>query len=1252
MAQSVRNYKQIEGRDPVCGSGAGVRGGLSHGCSLKLNLLLALLIMLTGRIACGQSNRASITGTVTDSTGAVVPDVEVTATNSGTSVPTKTVSNHNGIYVIPNLFPGQYSVEFAASGFETVLHPAITLDSTEVARIDTVLKVGAASATVTVTSNAPVLDLDTASVGTNMKAAVVNDLPLSIYGGGRFVEDFAVEITPGYSLASSPYGAVVNGGQWFVKDFTIDGTSGTSNIRGDSMDGGPSMEAVQELQAQTSGLDAQSAITGGGVMSFNLKSGTNTLHGSAFLYGHNELIDANTWTNDNLGLGKPKERAWDWGFSLGGPIRKNKTFFFGTFERFQSTDFRLNSGGATVPTTDFLNGDFSALLGQTLCNWSGTTDLCSNAANYNNVPGAPIMVQNDAGQIVQAQQGMIYNPVTGNQFTGNAIPSSQISPVAQKINTFYKDYAPNLGGLSNNERTLLSNTPSQTPNEFVVKLDHVLRESDHLSGSWIYDHKPRTLDDGGGLWQSGTTTGGPLSNARVQKYTQQEYRLSESHTFSPNLLSVLNFTDSFDDNGSEPADPGNWTSQVGFGDTAANTFPVISFSDNKNSPVSETYLGDTWQGDVSGATITTGDTITWVKGRHNFSFGGNFIAHEVDSRSGSGAYSFKFAYNSTSCSQWQCAGAGYDGFGFATYELGMVNSATETVAYNLYGRQKEIDFFAQDSYRMTPKLTVNLGLRWNYNTRFHEKNGNWANFDPTVTNPQLAGYYGASLPGSLVFAKGGSDSFEKNEYAANFGPTLGIAYQLNPKLVAHIAYGLIFNPVGVTFFNGVPDQFAPQLGSSAASNFSWDAVGGGGNYPGVLSKATTATDPSTMSPFPVEVDPRALRLGYSEQFNVGLQQQLTPNTRLEVAYVGNRGHRLTDTALAWNQSSTSDFLNVVNANPGINAFNDYIYCSAVGGASASTYGVPCSVANGNWTPALAMIAPLPQMSAAEVDYWYYPNLQYVGLPLGQSFYDSLVVDVVKRTGNGLTMDMSYDWSRQEGDSFSSQQEYNGFYTGIEDFSNMHGAAHAVTGYDLPHVVKGFASYQLPLGKGQHWLATQPPLMNGIVSGWTLAGVVNYFTGQPFEVGAANPYWPLWGDIYPQFNLTGYKGPSNPRKYVPIPPGTTQYPAQDLYMPASVANNPAAGVLPPSPANSGLRCPGQAGENATLLKNQRTGPDGKYVISFRADFYNLFNRHYYEIVGCGSSPDHQRAPINSPIFGVIEGVQDSPRQGQFAIRLDF
>jgi hypothetical protein len=1203
---------------------------------LLLILIIAAMFSLSNQRAWAQSNRASITGTVKDSSGALVSGVEVTATNKGTNEATKTVSNQDGIYVIPNLFPGQYSVEFKRDGFETVVRPVITLESTQVARIDAALKVGAVSSSITVTSDAPVLDLEKPSVGTNMNGKIVTDLPLSIYGGGRSVEDFAVAITPGYSVYSSPYGAVVNGGQWFTKDYTVDGTSGTSNVRGDSMEAGPSMEAVEELQATTSGLDAQSAITGGGVIAFNLKSGTNKLHGSTFLYGHNELLDANTWTNDNLGEAKPKERAWDYGFSLGGPIFKNKTFFFGAFERFQQTDFRLNGGSASVPTPAFLTGDFSGLLGGTLCTGGDGTGLCNGYPASGNP--VPIIAQNDAGQPVVAQENMIYDPNPPAtctkppcQFTGNIIPTNRISGVAQTVNGFYKNYAPQSGGIDNNSRGLLQNTPTQTPNEFVVKLDHVLREQDHLSGSWIYNHRPRTLDDSGGLWQAGTQNGGPLSNGRYQIYRSQQWRLSESHTFSPRVLNVLNFTYNFDFNASSPSDPGNWNSQLGFGNTGANTFPIISFTDNSAYGHNETFLGNTWQGNVSGVNITTGDSITWTKGRHNLTFGGEFVAHEVNSRSGQGALSFNFNSNNT-------AGAGYpyDGFAYATFLLGDVSKASETVAYNLYGRQKGINLFAQDSYKATPKLTLSMGLRWNYNFRFHEKYGNWANFDQTAISP----IYG--IPGTLVFAKNGSDSFEKNEYARQFGPSLGFAYQLQPKTVVHAAFGLIYNPEGVTFFQGIPDGFAPQLGTNTANNFNWNLPDGTASYPGVVTKVNASTDPTT-GVFPeVTVDPRALKLGYSEAFNFGIQRELTPNARFEISYVGNRGHHLTDTSLAWDQGSTSTFLRLAQTVPFLQTYYPYV-CDA---PTAASYGVPYPYA-GFCGPLLATFAPLPHMAQSEANYWGYANLNYVGLPLGQSFYDSLVVDVVKRTGRGLTMDMSYVWSRQEGDSYSAQQEGNNYYTGVQDFSNMRQASHAVTNYDLAHVVKGFVSYELPFGRGRQWLAGQNHVVNGIVSGWTVTGLVRYNTGQPFQVGASNPYWPLWGDIYPQFNLAGFTSPSNPRRFVPVPVGGTPPPG-NFYLPQSIASNPAAGVLPPSPDTSALRCPGQANENTSLLKNFVMGSDGQYRLSFRTEFYNLFNRHYYNIQGCAGS----RAAIGAANFGQILGVSDGPRTGQFAIRFDF
>jgi hypothetical protein len=307
-------------------------------------------------------------------------------------------------------------------------------------------------------------------------------------------------------------------------------------------------------------------------------------------------------------------------------------------------------------------------------------------------------------------------------------------------------------------------------------------------------------------------------------------------------------------------------------------------------------------------------------------------------------------------------------------------------------------------------------------------------------------------------------------------------------------------------------------------------------------------------------------------------------------------------------------------------------------ADAVTYGVTYPY-NGFCGPVLSAIAPYPQLAQAESNYWFYPNLLYVGLPLGQSYYDSFVVDVVKRTGRGLTMDMSYTWSRQEGDSFSAQQEGNGYYTAIQDFSNIGVAAHALTGYDLTHVVKGYVSYELPFGKGRRWMADQNRWVNGILGGWNMTWLLAYNSGQPFEVSAQNPYWPQWGNIYPNFNLAGFHGPND----------QTKFPNVQTYMPASVATQPAPGQLGQGPpAISALRCPGSASEDASLLKYFPMGTDGQYKLSFRAEFYNVFNRHYYNIQGCGGS----RSTIGNGNFGLINGVTDNPRYGQFGFRFEF
>jgi hypothetical protein len=1219
----------------------------------KAFVCVCLLQLIFVGMLRAQTNRATITGTVTDSSGGIIAGVKVTARNAGTNVETKGVTNADGIYVLPNLPPGTYALTFQRDGFKETEQPSVTLESTQIAQINAALQLGAVTEQVTVTTDAPVLDHESAAIGTNMKGDVVTDLPLSIYGGGRFAENFAVALTPGYSPYSSPYGAVVNGSQWFTKDYTIDGTSGTSSIRGDSMETGPSMEAVQELQAQTSGIDSASAITNGGVMSFTLKSGTNKFHGSTFGFGHNEFLDANSWTNDLTGAPKTKARAWDYGASIGGPILKDKLFFFGAFERYTQTDFRLGTFSQFVPTTKMLGGDFSELLGSNLCTnpANGDRGNCGQPDGSTGTFSTTINVQNDAGQTVPLQAGMIFDPATGHQFTANAIPSTSFSTVAQKIVAIYqKDYAPEQAGLNGNNRFPSDNSPAQTPNQAVVKLDYALSSKDKLSGSWILDHRPRTLLDSGGIWQFGSSDGGPLANARVQLVKGDQFRVSESHTLTPTMLNVFNVTYNWYWNGSLPASSGtSWNQQLGLGATGADNFPVISFGGAVNG-IGITPIGNQWQGHFVSATMITGDNLTWSTGRHTVSIGGDFWAYQVNSHGGSGRESYNFIPNTT-----DGGFTGQTGFGFASFLLGDVSNANQTTRFDLYGRRKTLALFAQDSYKVTPKLTLSAGLRWQYSNPFHEKYGHWANFDLNQIDPK----YGT--PGKLVFANGGGDSFERKEYWDGLGPQLGFAYSPKPRWVVRGSFSLTLLPPNAPQFDGVPDAFAPQYQgtNSVGTPFNWDS-----GYPGVFKPGSTSVDPGSFFGL-VYTDPHSLMPGFADTINLGVQYELTPNMRLEVAYVGNRGHHLPDTALAWNEPSASTFLNVEKLNPGLQPYGDFSSwnfsgtgCTKGGpvpsgfGFGAPYVGITCPY-TGFTGPALAALAPSPQLANWSTATWFFYDLYYAGLPVGQTSYNSMVVDLVKRTGRGLTMDVNYTYSRQRGDTYTSAQEYNAYYTPVQDFGNMSAAANSLTGYDLTHIVKGYVTYQLPFGKGQRWMSDKKGFVNALVGGWSANTIVLYTSGQPFHVGVSQPFYPIWGTFYPNFNPTppGHASPSGFSGAAAAAPGSTYY---YPYFGPSVATAPVSkdgtvvGFGSGGAYDGALRCPGQANENASLLKYFKMGSDGQYQLSMRVEFYNLFNRHYYAINGCGGSQTN----IGDNNFAAVTGVNTTQRTGQFGARFTF
>ncbi len=1173
---------------------------------LLVRVLLSAMMALTMQSALAQANRATITGTVTDTSGAIVPGVEVTATNSGTGVFTKTASNGAGIYSLLNLPPGTYAVIIKKEGFKPVEFSRVTLIVDQVAALNATLTVGAISDAITVTADSPVLETETGTVGTNMNGNVVTDLPLNAYGG-RQAEYFAVALTPGYSPSSSPYLAIINGTQGFTKDFTVDGTSGTANLQGDTFEVGPSMEAIEEMQAETSGLSAKNGITNGGVMMYNLRSGTNKFHGSAFGYGHNEFLDANTWANGHTGdinvpgsttTRKGKSRFWDYGFSAGGPIIKDKTFIFGTFERYQQFDFTPGGFGSasTVPTQAFLQGNLSSLL--VTSNLLGT-----------DVHGNPIY------------QGAIFNPSDpGAVFVGNVIPSDMISGVSQKITALYqKFYTPERDGLIPNDRLPGTNTPSQTPNQIVIKVDHNLTQNDRLSGSWIYNHRPRTLVDSGGVWAPGTTDGGPLTNSRLQFVKAHEFRLSEAHTFSPTLLNVANATYNWYWNGSLPTSTTNWPSELGFGNTGANNFPQIDFGrtvDNAGGTgFGETAIGNTWSGNWVAGTYIYGDQLIWTKGRHSFTFGGDFRAMQINSHAASGQLSLRFDPDTTGAPTQPYSNQ--VGFGFASFLLGDVQNAQENTPYNLYGRRKAMSLFAQDDFKVTRKLTLNLGLRWDATFRFHEKNGNWASFDLNAIDPNLG------IKGAILYAKNGKDSFERKEDWKNFGPSIGFAYNPWDKVVFRGAFSILYVPIGIQYYEGVPYGFDPGLrGTNTAGAFNWD-----GGYPGVFVPGTKTTTPDP-SLFPIaSVDPRSLLAGYTDNFNIGVQYALSQNTRIEATYIGNRGHRLQDSNLAYNEPDPKTFFNLFNNNPN---FYSYICDPATAAADA----VPYPYA-GFCAPAYAAIAPYPQVATGLDTYWFYPNLYYVGLPLGQSYYNSMVLHLVKRTGHGLMADVSYTLSKQQGDTFNNLGDnYDTGLFGIQDYTNLKEAAQTLSVYDQKHVVKAGIEYELPMGRGHKLFGGVNQVVNKIVSGWKISPLLLYATGRPLSFYSSTTGllgYPAWSAVYVNYNLGNYHG----RLFDP-----GKFPDQNQYLPTDVVSDPTLGQLGSGPSRVGaLRTFGQDSEDIAVHKYFKVGKDGQYSLDCAVEFYNIFNRHGFADPSTSIGPQ----------FGQVLGDSGAPRNGQFEAR---
>lgn len=1183
-----------------------------------------LALTLTPFHAWSQADRGAITGTISDGSGAVIPDVQVTATNPSTGATFSSVSNSSGIYNLLNLPVATYTLHYARPEFKTLDRNGVAIQVQQRAQIDVKLEVGSQDQTITVTA-APALQTQT-ELGTNLTSQVVTDLPLTA-NGGRDITSFAFSITP--TVTGNEYEGHVGGSQAFGKQVLIDGTSSDSGSVGHIGESEPSMDAISQFQVDTSGIGPEAGRTGGGTFLFSLKSGTNSVHGSAFGFLANEFLNANTWDNNyfrsyysgqnperaatyNQQYRTPKSRYFDYGGSAGGPLWKNRMFIFGAIEHFTRSDFSTAEGQQTVPTTAFLSGDFSSLL-QT---------------------GQPALGKDKAGNPIYP--GAIYDPLTGNVFAGNIIPQGRISPISQKIAAIYQqNYKPTFNDRNiRNYPGLANGFPDQRQTQLSFKYDFDVTSKNRLSSSYIYTRAPRTNRDlgaqiigsvqSGALWQAGTQNGGPLAPGGVQTTTSNAYRFSDTYTVTPNLLNVFSLTfNQFQNKALPLTGTTSWPGQIGFGDfQSVPNFPLITFGGAVNG-VGESQIGDAYtpKSGYVGYNEILNDTVTWVRGIHNFKFGLELRGLGVNSDYNGGELHFNFSNLSGAPANSKIQSV--TGFGFANFLLGNVYTASKDTPFNQYGRRKEYAFFGEDTVKLTSKFTLDAALRWDIPLQEHEKHGNWSNFTTSAQNPNFGPY-----SGSMQYLTSSSQTFETNRNFWQFSPHLGGAYQVNDKLVLRSSYGLYYVPIGNNSYGAVPYssstgyQATNQVLPPRLSNgyqFNWD-----GGYPGKDVFPVRDNNSAYVPYGPASVDPNSLTMGYTQNWNVNAQYEFRKNTVLQVSYIGNIGRKLHDGALnPTNYPSWQRYSQLYNSG---HVF-DYVYDAA----SAASAGVPLPYAG--WGGAsYQAINPYPQAANT------YGPVFFVNSPLGSSSYEAFVVEITRRSANGLSMDLSYTGSTTRGNTDTAFVDTYSATHYFQDPYQYKKYASDLVSYDVPHQVKGYVNYELPFGHNQRFLS-RSKWQDLVAGGWLAGLIVNYQSGSPIGAVGAQNYYPgwsgVWTDVAPNasfkntFKQVDLIHPDNP---------------SSLFVDPTNFTNPPDGQLGNSPhVFSNWHTFAYYNEDASLLKRFGFGGDNRFRVTLRAEFFNVTNRHHW------ANPNLNKG---SQYFGHITDTQGDPRRGQLGARFEW
>ncbi len=1119
-----------------------------------------------------------ITGTVTDSSGSIIPGANVEVVNIATQQTSRTVTGSAGQYTVLGLLPGRYKVTVTAAGFSKTIKDDVNIEVTSQATIDFSLPAGSSVTTIQV--SAPLISVNTTQpeLGTTIEPKVVSALPVAVGGGRGRAIDTLQFLAPG--VQGDTFSHQTNGGTNFQQEILYNGIPAPqSETAGFSVNFNPPFELINEFRVERTTFSAQYGLAQGAV-TYQTASGTNNFHGDAFYINRNEFFDARGYFNQKT----PIDRQNNYGFTIAGPATiphlysgKNRTFFHFSldFAKLNQTDTRIG----TVPTALEKTGNFS--------------DFVDGSGNL--IP--------------------IYDPLTGKPFPGNIIPDARISAVSRTALPSYPD--PDRPGLTSNKNPVPNAYPLVDHN-FGFSIDHTLTAKQSLHyAEWRNSYTSTNFES-----PPFVPADNLLTSADTAPALGSVFLLNYVNAVTPKLVATAGISWIGEINNDFTLHRG-----VHFAGVApsplSDIIPLVTFS-GQNAP---TNWGRN-SGSVSAINRKLGIAIVnnwlWTKGRNTFNIGGEIrrnLNDDTDCHQCGGQINFS---QHTTAAPSGSPNFGSTGSSFASFLLGEVDSADRVFANELKLRNLLFSPYIQDDIKITPKLTVNLGLRWDIMRPFTETNNRIVYLDPTGLNPAAG-----NLPG--VAAKFGTcpsicpGVTRADIHYKNFGPRLGFSYAINDKTVVQAGYSLAYLNGGAYEYG--TSKVAQSYGNLLQGSFTANSTGG--NTPGYGewdNNPLPAPGPPVLGPSLGigntihGFDPLASgRPPYLQQWNVNFQRQLPWNTFLQAAYIGNHAVHLNGQLDSPSQPNPS----ILRYGPLLNAnINDP---AAIAAGISAPYPNYSTDLGGSATVAHTL-SPFPQYANV------YNNFDLTGA----ARYNGLQVSLEKRFSDGLSFLTSYTLSR------SLSDVDNGFaiFNSLSENKYNKKAEFTVGGADILNNAKVSGTYELPLGPGKAFVGNKG-IAGQLVGGFQVGFILVYETGQPFGISENDNPLGCAGCFNRPNEVAGVPRSSTNYKNLNFVNGQSNRP---VFSTNAFASTTGTFTLGNSVRNyPELRGPGIYDESINASKRFALGEHVNFILQM--SYFNVLNRVRFN--GPNTNID------NASNYGFVSsGQQNNARQGQLSGRFTF